>query len=83
MKLIKMAEYRSRETVAILSNLLAQAERGELAGLAVCAKPLNGKEQVLFTSHYRKDPAKAAYAAMQFCVQLAQSDADDEAAHSP
>lgn len=80
MHLIKMTEFRSRETIAVLKCLLERAQRGELdGGVALCAKATTGVEEILFTGEYRKDPAKAANAAMRLCVRLAQEQDDIDA----
>lgn len=67
-----IATYRSRETVAALEYLLERARRGEIIGLALCAKPLSGPEEIVFADDYRKKPGKALSAAMRMSWRLTQ-----------
>jgi hypothetical protein len=66
---VNLAEFRNRDTLAVLRALIERAIRGELFGLAVCAlRP--GHEDIYFTGMYLADPAKAVNAAARIKTRL-------------
>lgn len=80
MQLVRMAEYRSKETITALQDALALAQSGTIIGATVVLKPEQGIELVQFTGIYRHNPGKAANAAMRLCLRLAQMQDDMDAA---
>ena len=56
----------------MLRHLLEQAERGQIEGLAICAKPSRGPEEIVFTGLYRTNPGKAVNASMRMSWRLTQ-----------
>lgn len=80
MEVIKMAEYRARETVALLTVLLERAKRGDVDGIAVCLHTAKGAEEMAFTDRYRREPAMAANGAMRLCWRLTQFQDEQDAA---
>ena len=79
MHVVEMREFRGRDTLKALSHLMAMAIRGELEGLAVCARDAGGKEHIAFTGAY-KDPAKALNASVRMSVRLTQLQDEHDAA---
>jgi hypothetical protein len=66
---VSLAEYRNRDTLAVLRSLIDRAARGELFGLVVCAlRP--GHEDIYFTGMYGADPARAVNAAARISTRL-------------
>lgn len=72
MNVTRITEYRSKEAVTVLKHLLAQAEQGLIDGLAICAKPTRGPEEILFTGEYRTNPGKGVNASMRMSWRLTQ-----------
>jgi hypothetical protein len=70
MPVVSMIEHRSREAVTMLEHLLARAKKGEIIGIALCAKPAHGPEEIAFAGLYRSNPAKACNAAMRMSWRL-------------
>jgi hypothetical protein len=81
MKVTSMTQYRSREAVTVLRHLLARAERGEIVGLALCAKPELGPEEIVFAGIYRTNPSSAVNASMRMSWRLTQLQDEIDAAH--
>lgn len=69
---------QQRETVAILSALLARAVRGEVSGLAMFFRAPDGKEHLVLTGPYRANLAEAVNAAARMSYRLAQRQDDAE-----
>lgn len=56
MAVTSIIEYRNKETVAVLEQLLEQARKGEISGFAFACK-LGGKDHGIgITGDYRADP---------------------------
>lgn len=70
MSVTSISQYRGREVTAVLRSLLARAERGELEGVALCALPTAGPEEIVFSDLYRRDPARAVRAANKLSWQI-------------
>lgn len=62
MQVVPISGYRARDTIAVLKILLEQAVKGELAGVALCVQYANGREELLLTDAYRRQPTRAALA---------------------
>jgi hypothetical protein len=80
MSVTSLIEYRSREAVVMLEHLLGRAKNGEIIGLAVCAKPTHGPEEIAFAGLYRSNPAKACNASMRMSWRLTQLQDEIDAA---
>jgi hypothetical protein len=70
LKVVPIHRRACKETLEALAYLTVLAERGELQGLAVCAKTLNGAELLAFTGKYKADPSKGLAAAMRMSIRL-------------
>lgn len=79
MHVVPIAQYRARDTVAVLKFLLEQAESGILNGVAVCALHTDGEEDVMFTDAYKRKPRTAGAAASRMFWQAMQSEDMSEA----
>lgn len=62
---LRLVERNDEETIRALRALLARAERGELAGIAVCYHTRGEGEEVAFTGLYRARPSDAVAAGMR------------------
>lgn len=78
MNVVPLARYAVRDTVAVLTALLAKAERGEIVGLALCFKDKHGREDCALTGHFARNPDRAAAAALRLSVRVANSKGDYE-----
>jgi hypothetical protein len=56
MAVTSIVEYRNKETVAVLEELLDQARRGEITGLAFACKVGDKNHGIGLTGDYRDDP---------------------------
>lgn len=74
MKVVFIEHRRAPETGEVLRYLLRQWERGELRGLALCAKSTRNAEDVSFTGCYAEDPAVALLAALRMSMLLNRMD---------
>jgi hypothetical protein len=72
-----MDAYRNREMGVVLKHLLSRWESGGLKGLALCARPVTGSEEISFTGVYREDHAHALSAAMKMSRRINEMQ-DDE-----
>jgi hypothetical protein len=72
MSIVKLADYKNRETVSLLRRLLNQAQAGQISGMAMCFRTSDGIEDARFTGMYRADPGKAVNAAMRLTWKLTQ-----------
>lgn len=79
LKVVSMSLFRCRESIAVLEHLLERALKGEIKGLAVCAMPLKGPEEIVFTDQYRRNPSMAASATMRTLLAQIQTEEDDSA----
>jgi hypothetical protein len=72
MNVVKIQEYLCRDTVAALEHMLACARRGEIKGLALCAKDARGREHIAFIGDYLDNPALGVNAANRMSWRLTQ-----------
>ena len=56
---VQLATARHRETLAALRDLLARAEKGQIAGLMFAIKTSPKRHQIGFTGDYSNDPGEA------------------------
>ncbi len=59
MAVTSIVEYRNKETVAVLEELLDQARRGEITGFAFACKIGAQNHGIGLTGDYREDPIAA------------------------
>lgn len=71
--LLKLVEYKARDTVEILKALLSIALKGKLRGMVICYRDDDGEEHTLFTGVYKERPSKAAGAALRMGLTLMQA----------
>jgi hypothetical protein len=69
--------------VAALEYALACAKRGEIKGLALCAKPFQGPEVIAFLGEYMENPALGVNAANRMSLRLTQLQDELDAANYP
>ena len=62
---LRLADYKSQDTIKVLRAILARAERGDVIALAMCFKSKNGAEDVAFTGTYRRRKGDALGASLQ------------------
>jgi hypothetical protein len=72
-KVLRLLEYRCRDTVAILRVLLAMAIEGRLRGLIVCYRTADGEERTVFTGAYKAHPQRALGAILSSSVEMARA----------
>lgn len=79
MKLVSLAEYKNREVVAVLRDLLAMAEKGQAQGLAFVVKMGRAVHRGGLAGDYMRNPDEAVSAAVRLKQQvLADPDEGDE-----
>lgn len=72
MSVIKINEYKSRETAQALQCLADMAKRGEVIGVALCYLTSDHQDNCAFTGAYKNQPAMAVNAAMRLSWRLTQ-----------
>lgn len=76
MVVLRLVERSKRDTVQILSALLARAARGEVIGVAVCFASRPGVEHCAFTGPYKASPERAVNAGMRMAWMMTRSQVD-------
>ena len=56
MNVVRISEYRARETLTVLRYVLGLALRGEISGLALCFRR-NGHDEYAFTGEFQRNTA--------------------------
>jgi len=81
MTVTKIADFKSKETVEMLRDLLEKAENGEILGLVFCVRLGIRRHAMGVSGHYKDDPvmAVAVTARMGHRLNVA-ADALDEVA---
>lgn len=69
MTVLRLHQYRDRETPSLLSNLAALAEEEGGSAVVIYRRP-NGDERFDLTGIYKADPSKALRVAMQISIAL-------------
>jgi hypothetical protein len=77
-KVIRLLEYRCRDTVSILKVLLSLAMQGKLRGLIVCYRTEDGEEKTVFTGAYKAHPNKAVGSILRTSMRLMQANGELE-----
>lgn len=67
---VQIGDFRGKETVAVLRELLVKASRGEVAALGFNVEFKDGTQKTGFTGRYRADPAEALRVANRMSQQL-------------
>lgn len=81
MQVVSLSQYRSRELVAALKDLLELAERGQVRGLAFVAKIGRHGHRAGLTGDYSRNPDEALLAAVRLKEKLLQESLGVEAGH--
>lgn len=66
---LRLVEYRCRESISILKALLALALQGKLRGIVVCYRTDDGREKTVHTGIY-KHGERAAEATLRASVMM-------------
>jgi hypothetical protein len=74
--LLKLVEYKCRESVSILKVLLELALKGKLRGLVICYRTDDGTERTIYTGAYKAHPGRAAEASLRMSLRLMQANGD-------
>ncbi len=73
MSLVVVAgQFKNEETVQVLRGVLARAVRGEISGVVVAYKLVDGTEETAITGRYRAKPAMAVNAGMRISWRMTQ-----------
>lgn len=75
MKVLRLVEYRCRESIAILKVLLSLALQGKLRGMVVCYRTDEGKERTVHTGIY-KHGERAAEATLRASMMMLRASGD-------
>lgn len=70
-RVLRLADYKSQETIRVLRAALARAERGDLVAVALGFRSRSGRDDVAFTGTYRARPSAAVAVAARM-THLAQ-----------
>jgi hypothetical protein len=62
---LKLLEYRCKDTVSLLKLLLGLSLQGKIRGLMVCYRTDEFEEKTIFTGAYKAHPNKAVGAALR------------------
>jgi hypothetical protein len=76
-KLVSLAEFKNRELVAVLKELLQLAENGQATGLAFVVK-IGRRSNCGLSGDYRRSPEEALSAAVRLKEHLLHNPADEE-----
>lgn len=74
--LLKLVEYRCRDTIAVAKFLLSIALQGKTRGMVVCYKDDEGEEHTLFTGTYKESPNRAAGASLRMGLHLMRANGE-------
>jgi hypothetical protein len=78
MSVLRLVEYRCRETVTILKALLALALAGKLRGLMLCYKTDDGVEESILTGVYKGSTDRAASSSLRMSIRLMKANGELE-----
>lgn len=70
MAVVQLGDYRGKETMAVLRELLVKASRGEIAALGFNVEFKDGSQRTGFTGKYKLDPAEALRVANKMSQRL-------------
>jgi hypothetical protein len=74
------AEFKARDTIVALRELLVKASKGQIESLAFYAELKGGRQKTGFTGKYRNNPAEAVKVANRMSVRLNEINDAHEAA---
>ncbi len=83
MNVVQLQEYRCRDIVQALEYTLAEAKKGHITALAMCAKDVTGKEHIAFVGAYLDNPALGVNAANRMSWRLTQMQDEMDAGAAP
>lgn len=75
---LRLVEYKCKETVSILKVLLSLALQGRLRGLVILYRTDDGRERTVCTGAYKSSPMKAAGASLRMSLQMMQANGELE-----
>lgn len=70
MAVVQLGDYRGKETMAVLRELLVKASRGEIAAFGFNVEFKDGTQRTGFTGKYKLDPAEALRVANKMSQRL-------------
>jgi hypothetical protein len=79
MNVVRLSQYKARQTVRLLEALAAQAEAGQITGIALCFKRADGSEEFVSSDFYATSPDSAAAATLRLSMRLAGSHGEYDA----
>jgi hypothetical protein len=77
-KLLRLVDYKCRETISILKVLLGLALEGRLRGVVVLYRMDDGRENTVFTGVYKRQPREGAGASMRMSLALMQANGETD-----
>ena len=91
MSVVQLGDYRGKETVAVLRELLIRASRGQVAGFGFNVEFKDGTQKTGFTGKYKANPTEALRVANRMSQRLndiqgpqqGTEDLDDDASLPP
>lgn len=67
---VQLSDFRGKETVAVLRELLVKGSRGEIAAFGFNVEFKDGTQKTGFTGRYKVDPAEALRVANRMSQRL-------------
>jgi len=67
---IQLGDYKGKETIAVLRELLVRASRGEVSAFGFSVEFKDGSQKTGFTGKYKVDPQKALKVANRMSQRL-------------
>jgi hypothetical protein len=67
---VRLGDYRTKDAVAVLRELLVLASRGKVAAFGFCVELKDGTQKTGFTGKYAADPAEALRVATRMSQRL-------------
>jgi hypothetical protein len=71
MNVVRLDQFRNRDTIEVLEALLRKAQLGQLRGIALCYRERDGSEEAVITGSYAASTDAAAAAALRLSMKLA------------
>ena len=78
MNVVRMQEFRNRELVGVLRELLQLAERGSVSGMAFVVKVGRAAHRAGLTGDYSRNQDEALSAVVRLKERLLHQDQEDE-----
>lgn len=77
MHVVSLAQYKNRELIAVLRDMLKLAETGQAQGLAFVLKVGHRRQWSGLTGDYARNPDEALKAAVKLKEEILAEDAED------